>query len=74
MVILVAEWLGCAFSWLCKWCKASKGKRARKIGFILSCILNVYWGFYFCCEGQYGLVVNAFVNMSILVRGIKNNS
>jgi hypothetical protein len=72
--MIILEWVGVVISWLVKWFKASDKMDVRKLGYYVACFLNVYWGYYFFKQGQYGFVTNAVVNMLIVARGIRNNT
>lgn len=67
------EFIGVLLSWISKWYKSGDCNRHRRIGFLFTLFVSIYWMIWFLYAGFYWLASHSIVNIYFGIRGTKNN-
>jgi len=67
------ECMGVLLSLLTRWYIAGARKKQRRTGFILTIFAASYWFLFFAYCNLWWLVLYNIINISIAIRGIRNN-
>ena len=70
---MMGEAIGVVLHIAIKYLKSSALRRSRKIGFMLTIAIAIYFSVYFAGTGQYWLCGSSLANVVISVRGTVNN-